>query len=292
MNGLSPETYRPIIQAALLEDIGYGDITSNAFIAPDAQACCQIVAREAVCLSGSDIAAETFTFHDATLQVECHADDGAMLEGGDEVLTVSGNARAILAAERTALNMLSYLSGIATYTHHCVQRVAGTGVTLLDTRKTLPLYRDLAKYAVRCGGGHNHRMRLDDGVMVKDNHIAIAGGIKAALTQARRLVPALTKIEIECDTLEQVREAVSAGVDMIMLDNMDVSQVMEAVEYVAGRVPLEVSGGMTLETIEAYAKAGVTYISLGSLTHSVKAVDFGLDYQDVTAPLRATHSAG
>jgi nicotinate-nucleotide pyrophosphorylase (carboxylating) len=270
--------YLPLIQQGLAEDIGRGDITSAVFIAPDATMRAAIVAREPLVMCGLEIARTVFHTVDASLDVRIHYQDGEYvgLHAG-QLLSVSGNARSILAAERTALNLMSYLSGIATQTRACVEAVAGTGTTILDTRKTLPGYRMLSKYAVRCGGGRNHRLRLDDGVMLKDNHVALAGKIAEAVVQARRAIPALTKIEVECDTLEQVMDALEAGADVIMLDNMSVEQVAFAVEVVAGRVPLEASGGMTLANIRAYAEAGVDFISLGSLTHSVKAVDLGLD---------------
>jgi nicotinate-nucleotide pyrophosphorylase (carboxylating) len=274
------EAIHHIIRSGLKEDIGRGDLTSTIFIDPHAQATCTMVTRQPLTLAGISIAAETFALHDASLSVELLAQDGTSYEAYTPLLKVQGNAQSILAAERTALNLLSYLSGIATYTQQCVGQLAGTGVTLLDSRKTLPLYRMLAKYAVRCGGGRNHRLCLDDGVMIKDNHIAIAGGISAALKAARARVPALTKIEIECDTLDQVREAIDAGADVIMLDNMTPDQIRTAVALVGGRVPLEVSGGVRLETLRDYAETGVQFISMGALTHSVRAVDIGLDWRE------------
>ena len=274
---LAPHHYLSLIEQGLKEDIGNGDITSLLFIAPDQQMRMAMVAREAMVVCAGEIASATFKTIDPALSIHILVPDGSYVKAGQQLITVSGNARSILAAERTALNFISYLSGIATATHACVQAVAGTRATILDTRKTLPGYRSLAKYAVRCGGGRNHRLRLDDGVMVKDNHIAIMGSLKDAIAHARAHVPALTKIEVECDTLSQVRDALIVGADVIMLDNMSVEQVREAVALVAGRVPLEASGGMHLSNIRAYAEAGVDYISLGSLTHSVKNADIGLD---------------
>jgi nicotinate-nucleotide pyrophosphorylase (carboxylating) len=274
-----PHDYLTLIQQGLAEDVGRGDITSQIFIGADAQTRTAMVAREALVVCGTEIAWATFHAVDASLKVTVQTKDGQAATAGTALLTIEGNARAILAAERTALNLLSYLSGIATQTKRCVEAVAGTGVTILDTRKTLPAYRTLAKYAVRCGGGRNHRLRLDDGVMLKDNHIALAGNIAHAVAHARNAVPALTKIEVECDTLAQVLEAVEARADVIMLDNMNVEQVREAVALVAGRISLEASGGMTLQTIRAYAETGIDFISLGSLTHSVMNVDIGLDVQ-------------
>ncbi len=273
----APHLYLPPIQQGLAEDIGRGDLTSAAFIDINATLRCAMVARESLTVCGAHIAESVFHTMDAGLQVEAQTADGMQCRAGDRLLAITGNAHAILAAERTALNLMSYLSGIATYTKRCVDAVEGTHTTILDTRKTLPGYRDLAKYAVRCGGGRNHRMRLDDGVMLKDNHIALAGGLREAVTQARHHIPALTKIEVECDTLEQVRDALSVQADVIMLDNMSVDDVKQAVELVDGKIPLEVSGGITLDNLRGYAETGVDFISLGALTHSVKAVDIGLD---------------
>lgn len=267
-----------MIRSGLEEDIGRGDCTSNIFIPSDAHTICTMVTRHRCTLAGISIAAEIFAHHDSSLQIEILAQDAHSYDAGTSLVRISGNARSILGAERTALNIVSYLSGIATHTQRCVQLLAGTGVTLLDSRKTLPLYRHLAKYAVRCGGARNHRLCLDDGVMIKDNHIAIAGGIREALLRARTHVPALTKIEVECDHLDQVREALDAGADVIMLDNMSLMDVRAAVEWVQKRVPLEVSGGIRYETLRDYATTGVDFISMGALTHSVIAVDIGLDW--------------
>ncbi len=277
-NHPSEAEYLPLIMQGLKEDIGLGDLTSNIFIADDAVATCEINARTPLVLCGAKIAKQTFLQHDATIQIEALHHDGAHLSQGETIMRISGNARALLTAERTALNFLQYLSGIASFTAQCVAELEGTGAELLDTRKTLPTYRSLAKYAVRCGGGRNHRLRLDDGVMLKDNHIAIAGDLVKAVLFAKMHTPALTKIEVECDTLEQVELALQAGADVIMLDNMDLEMVKAAVVHVAGRVPLEVSGGVGLHNLRQYALAGVQFISMGALTHSVKAADIGMDY--------------
>ncbi len=279
---LAPHHYMSLITEGLREDIGYGDLTSTLFITSEQRMRVDMVARAPLVVCGIDIAKATFEAMDETLEVTLRISDGQPAERGQTLLQVQGNARAILSAERTALNFIGYLSGIATAASHCVHVLAGTKTQVLDTRKTLPAYRALAKYAVRCGGGHNHRIRLDDGVMLKDNHIALMGSVIDAVSHARAHIPVLTRIEVECDTLAQVEEALRAGVDIIMLDNMSVAQVREAVALVAGRVPLEASGGMTLSTIRAYAEAGVNYISLGSLTHSVMNADIGLDHKPLS----------
>ena len=271
------ERYVHLIDLAVKEDVGRGDVTTNAFIDERSDMTCSIVARQNCVISGARIARDVFHFISQDIAVQCHIKDGEHAVDRDVVLSLSGNARHILKAERIALNFMSYLSGIASLTAQCVDAVKHTSTHILDTRKTLPAYRDLAKYAVRCGGGKNHRMRLDDGVMLKDNHIAVAGNIQQAVMQARACVPALTKIEVECDTIEQVKEAITAQADVIMLDNMDNTTMREAVELVARRIPLEASGNMTLERLPEVAETGVDFISLGALTHSVKAVDFGLD---------------
>lgn len=267
-----------LIRRGLEEDIGRGDLTSRVYVDAEAEMAATIHAREPLVACGLELVRLTCLEVDETIDVMGYGSDGQRFDTGERMVRLSGNTRAILAAERTALNLLAYLSGIATYTAHCVELVADTGVTILDTRKTLPGYRDLSKYAVRCGGGRNHRMRLDDGVMVKDNHLATSGNMESALARARRLTPALTRIEVECDTLAQVRDALASGADMIMLDNMNPEQVAEAVKLANGRATLEASGGMTLERLQDYAKTGVDYISMGSLTHSVRAVDVGLDW--------------
>jgi nicotinate-nucleotide pyrophosphorylase (carboxylating) len=277
LNPPSPNTFLPLIREGLTEDIGRGDITSNLFIPADAVMRAVIVAREPLVVAGIIVAEETFYEMDKGLRVTLLAADGQRVERDQALLRVEGNARSILAAERTALNFVGYLSGIATCAAEVVAALAGTKTIVLDTRKTLPAYRALAKYAVRCGGGRNHRLRLDDGVMVKDNHIALMGSLMEAIGHARAHTPALTKIEVECDALAQVQEALDAGADVIMLDNMTVEEVRTAVQMVAGRVPLEASGGMNLSNIRAYAEAGVDFISLGSLTHTVRNADVGLD---------------
>jgi nicotinate-nucleotide pyrophosphorylase (carboxylating) len=279
LNPPASNSFLPLIRQGLTEDIGRGDITSQLFIAEGATMRAAIVARQSLVVSGLGVAEETFYEMDGRLAVSPLAADGQRVERGHVLLRVEGNAQSILAAERTALNFVGYMSGIATATSEAVAALKGTRTSVLDTRKTLPAYRALAKYAVRCGGGRNHRLRLDDGVMVKDNHIALMGSLSEAVRLARLHTPALTKIEVECDTVSQVQEALEAGVDMIMLDNMSVEEVRVAVHMVAGRVKLEASGGMNLSNIRAYAEAGVDFISLGSLTHTVRNADVGLDVE-------------
>jgi nicotinate-nucleotide pyrophosphorylase (carboxylating) len=212
--------------------------------------------------------------------LEAHARDGARVEAGTPLITISGPARAILAAERTALNFVGHLSGIATATAEYMRRVAGTKARIVCTRKTAPGLRALEKYAVRCGGGFNHRFGLDDAILIKDNHIAVAGGIRAVLQRAKNAAGHLVKIEIEVDTIEQLQEVLAVGLaDAVLLDNMDIAQLRRAVALVAGRLVLEASGGITLDTVAAIAATGVDYISSGALTHSVTNLDIGLDIE-------------
>jgi nicotinate-nucleotide pyrophosphorylase (carboxylating) len=269
----------PFIAAALAEDIGLGDLTSRIIIPEGQNADFVIAARQELIFCGGEIICRVFSAVDHTVSLSSGLTDGDHVEAGAVLLRGSGNARSILAAERTALNLLQHLCGIATLTGSYVGAVRGTKAVILDTRKTLPGLRDLQKYAVRIGGGRNHRMRLDDGVLIKDNHISICGSITNAVAIARRNTPLLTKIEVECDTLEQVKEACSAGADVIMLDNMTPSQLREAVAIVGGRIPLEASGNVSLATIRAIAETGVDFISIGKLTHSVAASDIGLDIE-------------
>jgi len=266
-----------LIQAALMEDIGRGDITGDILVPASQQARLVMMAREALTVCGLELAGLTFMHLDSSLQCGVAVEEGQRVSKGQPLLDVSGSARSILAAERTALNFLCRLSAVATHTARFVEAVAGTGCIILDTRKTLPGYRLLDKYAVRVGGGRNHRMRLDDGVLIKDNHIALCGGVAHAVAQARAATPALTRIEVECDTLEQVREALDAGAEMILLDNMPPETLREAVKLANGKASLEASGGVTLENVRAIAQTGVQYISVGAITHSAPNVDIGLD---------------
>lgn len=266
------------VRRVLAEDMGSGgDVTSRATIAADARFTAKLVAREPLILAGIDLAGAFFTKMDEEVIVEQLADDGGRVEAGAVLMKLRGNARAMLAAERSALNTLQHLSGIATLTRRFVDSITGTGATLLDTRKTIPGLRSLEKYAARMGGAENHRMRLDDGILVKDNHVAVAGGVGAAVSAAKAADTGF-EVQVEVDSIAQVEEALDAGADRLLLDNMDVPTLRKAVELVAGRVPLEASGGVTLETIRAIAETGVDYISVGRITQSAPAVDVGMDY--------------
>lgn len=261
----------------LAEDIGAFDLTAQLFVDPAARATFYMNAREPMTVAGLEVAAAVFRRYEPTCEIELRAGDGDRVEKGAVLLVVSGPAQALLTTERTALNIVQRLSGIATETAKYVAAIAHTKARLLDTRKTTPGLRMLEKHAASCGGALNHRLGLDNGVMLKDNHIAVAGGIAAAMRLARSKVPALTKIEVECDRLDQVDEALAAGVDVIMLDNMSIADMRTAVERVAGRAALEASGGISLKTIAAVAETGVDYISTSKPLQSAPAVDIGLD---------------
>jgi nicotinate-nucleotide pyrophosphorylase (carboxylating) len=262
----------------LTEDIGQGDMTSAAIIAEDAQAHYAVVAREDMVLGGVNLAVMLFSMMDENIEIKPNYVDGALLKAGATLIEVRGLARAILAAERVALNLLQHLCGVATLSAQYVQAVQGLPVRIADTRKTIPGLRELQKYAVRCGGGANHRMGLDDGVLIKDNHIAIIGSIAEAVSSAKAATPLLTKIEVECDTLDQVQQAVKAGVDVVLLDNMDLDMLKQAVAIAkAAHITSEASGNISLETVRDVAQTGVDIISVGKLTHSARAVDIGLD---------------
>ena len=267
----------PLIDLWLAEDVGHGDLTTQLMVPPEANARFAINAREPLTLAGIEVAARVFAKVDPSVAVRMERRDGETVAAGTRLAAVEGRAQAILTAERTALNILQHLSGIATLTAAYVAAIEGTGARLADTRKTTPGLRGLEKYAVRCGGGQNHRLALDGGVMLKDNHIALAGSIDAAVQLVRRDAPLLTKIEVECESLEQVAEAVEAGADVIMLDNMADAEMREAVALVAGRALVECSGGVRLETIRAKAQTGVDVISVGRITQSAPACDIGLD---------------
>jgi nicotinate-nucleotide pyrophosphorylase (carboxylating) len=226
---------------------------------------------------GIGLAAEVFRHHVPGSTVEIARPDGSRVKAGEILARVAGPARGLLTAERTALNLVQFLTGIATLTAAYADKVKGTGAQLVDTRKTVPGFRALSKYATSVGGARNHRLSLDDGVIIKDNHIAVHGSIAAAVARARAATPSLTKIEVECDTLDQVREAARSGADVIMLDNMDAATMKRAVGIVDGRCETEASGGITLETVRAKALSGVDYISVGRITHSAPSADIGLD---------------
>ena len=266
-----------LIDLWLTEDIGYCDLTAQLMIDEEAQATFHMNAREPMVIAGIGIAQRIFKRYDPTLSVTALVKDGVRVDKGTRLLTVSGSARSIVTAERPTLNILQRMCGIATETARYRAEIEGTSACLIDTRKTTPGLRMLEKHAVVCGGGVNHRLGLDNGVMLKDNHIAVAGSITSAVKRARQKLPILTKIEVECDRLEQVREAADAGADVIMLDNMPVAQMPEAVRIVAGRAKIEASGGIRIDTIRAIAMTGVDYISTSKITQSAPAVDIGLD---------------
>ncbi|MBV1706632.1 MAG: carboxylating nicotinate-nucleotide diphosphorylase [Hyphomicrobiales bacterium] len=274
---LAPHRLDALIDLWFDEDIGAGDLTATLMIAAGAQAAFVMRAREPLVLAGAGVAARVFTRFDASITVTGHAEDGTHLPRGGAVMEVSGPARSLLTAERTALNIVQHLSGIATLTARYVEAISGTGARLIDTRKTTPGLRELEKYAVRCGGGNNHRLRLDGGVLIKDNHLTVSGDIGAAIATARAGAPLLTKVEVECDTLLQVEAALAARADVILLDNMSLEDLRTAVRLVGGRIPLEASGGVHLETIGAIAATGVDYISTSRITQAAPAPDIGLD---------------
>lgn len=266
------------VRRVLAEDMGSGgDITSAATISADAHFVAEMNCRQPIVVAGLDIAAAFFRSLDRHVRIEKPVNDGDVVEAGAVLMRLDGNARAMLAAERSALNTLQHLSGISTLTRAYVDAIAGTGATLLDTRKTVPGLRLLEKYASRMGGAENHRMRLDDGVLIKDNHVAVAGGVAEAVTAAKAANTGFP-IQVEVDGLDQIEPALEAGADRLLLDNMTPAMLREAVTLVAGRVPLEASGGVNLDTIRAIAETGVDYISVGRITQSAPAVDIGLDY--------------
>jgi nicotinate-nucleotide pyrophosphorylase (carboxylating) len=266
------------VRRVLAEDLGEGgDITSAATIRADARFSADLAAREPIVFAGLDLATAIFRALDENAAIEKEASDGSAVGAGAVLLRLKGNARAMLTAERSALNTLQHMSGIATLTRRYVDAIAGTGAVLLDTRKTIPGLRALEKYATRMGGAQNHRMRLDDGVLIKDNHVAVAGGVGAAVRAAKEANTSL-EVQVEVDRIEQIEEAIAAGADRLLLDNMDPPTLRRAVEIVSGRVPLEASGGVRLETIRAIAETGVNFISLGRITQSAPAVDIGMDY--------------
>jgi len=267
-----------LVRQVLAEDLGSGgDVTSNATIDADARFTAEMTCRQAIVVAGLDLAAAFFRALDPHVAIEQLVKDGDRVQHGTVLTGLSGNARAMLAAERSALNTLQHLSGIATLTRSYVDAIAGTLATLIDTRKTLPGLRILEKYAVRMGGAENHRMRLDDGVLIKDNHVAVCGGVAEAVRRAKAANTGL-QVQVEVDRIDQIEPALSAGADRLLLDNMDPAKLREAVALVGGRVPLEASGGVTLETIRFLAETGVNYISVGRITQSAPAVDIGLDY--------------
>jgi len=279
--GLSPIPeilFEPLVRAALLEDLGRaGDLTTAAVVPADAQTTMVLAARQAGVVAGVDVAAPAFCLIDPAVQLRIERPDGSMVAPGEIIASVSGPARGVLTGERVALNFLSHLSGVATATAALVDAVRGHKARIACTRKTTPGLRALEKYAVRAGGGSNHRFGLDDAVLIKDNHIAVAGGVRQAIECARAGVGHLVKIEVEVDTLNQLEEALAIGVDAVLLDNMSLQDLRRAVEYVDGRVVTEASGRVTAQTAPAIAATGVDLISVGWLTHSAPILDIGLD---------------
>jgi nicotinate-nucleotide pyrophosphorylase (carboxylating) len=266
------------VRRILAEDLGTGgDVTSIATIAADARFTAVMNCRQGIVVAGLDLAAAFFRALDPDVEIEQLAKDGDRAELGTTLMRLAGDARAMLAAERSALNSLQHLSGIATLTRCYVDAIAGTGAVLIDTRKTIPGLRVLEKYASRMGGAQNHRMRLDDGVLIKDNHVAVCGGVAEAVRRAKAANTGL-QIQVEVDRIDQIEPALAAGADRLLLDNMDPAKLREAVKLVAGRAPLEASGGVTLDTIRFLAETGVDFISVGRITQSAPAVDIGLDY--------------
>jgi nicotinate-nucleotide pyrophosphorylase (carboxylating) len=278
---LSPLAIDAAVARALDEDLGRaGDVTSIATIPEATPARAIMVPRRAGVVAGLPLAIATFQKLSPDIRIEAHARDGAMVKKGQHMLSISGPARAVLTGERTALNFVGRLSGIATLTAEYVRRTEGTRLRITCTRKTTPGLRALEKYAVRCGGGFNHRFALDDAILIKDNHIAVAGGIRPVLQRARSFTGHLVKIEIEVDTLDQLREVLDTGLaDVVLLDNMSTSELAEAVKLAQGRVVLEASGGVTLDSIPAIAATGVDYVSSGALTHSAPNFDVALDIE-------------
>jgi len=276
---LSPLAIDAAVQRALDEDLGRaGDITSIATIPEATRAHAILVARQSGVIAGLPLAVATFQRLSPDINIQAHCRDGGTVAKGESVLTISGPARALLSGERTALNFVGRLSGIATLTADYVRHTAGSKLRVCCTRKTTPGLRALEKYAVRCGGGFNHRFGLDDAILIKDNHVAVAGGIVPVLRRARAHAGHLVKIEIEVDTLAQLREVLDCGLaDVVLLDNMDIATLTEAVQLTKGRMVLEASGGVTLESIAKIAATGVDYASCGALTHSAPNFDAALD---------------
>ena len=276
--GLTHFDLGEFVRRVLAEDMGSGgDVTSRATIAADARFSATMNNREPIVVAGLDIAIAFFRALDREVRISKRVCDGDRIGAGSVLMTLEGNARAMLAAERSALNTLQHLSGVATLTRHYVDAIEGTGAILLDTRKTIPGLRLLEKYAARMGGAENHRMRMDDGLLIKDNHVGVAGSVEAAVRAAVAAGTGL-EVQVEIDRIEQIEPALGAGADRLLLDNMTNDELRAAVALVAGRVPLEASGGVRIDTIRAIAETGVDYISVGRITQSAPAADIGLDY--------------
>ncbi|MEP6857862.1 MAG: carboxylating nicotinate-nucleotide diphosphorylase [Gemmatimonadales bacterium] len=276
---LTKKETKALVAAALKEDDAKHDITTAATVVSDRRARCRLVARQTGVISGLALAREAFEQLDKAVTIRTDHEDGARVKPQTPVMFFSGHARGLLSAERVALNFVQRLSGIATLTARFVEAIAGTGAHILDTRKTTPGWRRLEKYAVRCGGGLNHRLYLSSGVLIKDNHLAaVDGDIALAVKRARAVAPEGIKVEVECDRLDQVRAAIDAGADIIMLDNMGLADLRQAVQLVDRRAVTEASGGVNLDTVRAIAETGVNWISVGALTHSAPALDLALDF--------------
>jgi nicotinate-nucleotide pyrophosphorylase (carboxylating) len=281
---LPPLLYERIVRQTLKDDLGRaGDVTTDSIVAPQTMASARIVARCAGCLAGIDVAVSAFRLLDPMVEIELAAGDGDEVSAGQVLAMITGSARALLQGERTALNFLGHLSGIATTTRAVVRRVKGTA-RVLCTRKTTPGLGFLEKYAVRAGGGFNHRFGLDDGVLIKENHLAVVGSISEAVRKVRSRVGHMVKVEVEVETLDQLREALSENIDAVLLDNMSLEEVKEAVDLVDGRVLVEVSGGITPESVVDLAEAGVDLLSMGWLTHSSPSLDVALEIVRFEAP--------
>jgi nicotinate-nucleotide pyrophosphorylase (carboxylating) len=271
---------REAVQRALAEDIGRGDITTDALIGGGVATCGRLMAREAGIVAGMDLAEAAFRGVDPAIVFDRLISDGDRVAGGDVIARISGSARALLSAERVALNFMTHMSGIATLTGRYVAAIAGSGARIVDTRKTLPGLRVFEKYAVRMGGGANHRFALDDAAMIKDNHVVAAGGIGQAIRQVRAATGHMVKICCEVDRIDQIEEALAAGVDVLLLDNMTPHVLAEAVRLIAGRATAEASGKVSLDNVAAIAASGVDVISVGKLTHSAPALDIALDFDE------------
>jgi nicotinate-nucleotide pyrophosphorylase (carboxylating) len=274
---LDPALYREIVRRALAEDLGWGDVTTEATVPAHLRARGIILAKSACVVAGLDVAAEAFRQLDPAASVTVHHADGTDCAPGDVVAEVRGSAGPMLTAERTALNLLQRMSGIATLTRRYVGAAAGR-ITILDTRKTTPTLRALEKYAVRAGGGTNHRSGLDDGILIKDNHIRLAGGIREAVSRMKRAGQPMP-IEVEAQSMEQVDAAVEAGADIILLDNLSTAEMVEAIRRIGGRAKVEISGGVTLDRIPELAQTGADYVSVGALTHSAQAADLSFELE-------------
>jgi nicotinate-nucleotide pyrophosphorylase (carboxylating) len=274
---LDPGLYREIVRRALAEDLGWGDVTTDATVPSNLRARGVILAKSSCVVAGVDVAAETFRQLDPAVVFTVLKNDGTVCEPGGIIADVRGSAASMLTAERTALNLMQRMTGIATMTHRFVQAANGR-ITILDTRKTTPTLRALEKYAVRAGGGTNHRGGLDDGVLIKDNHIRLAGGLEEAVRRMKAADPQMA-IEVEAQSLEQVDQAIKSGADIILLDNLSTNQMKDALARIAGRAKVEISGGVTLDRIPELAATGADYVSVGALTHSAAAADLSFELE-------------